>query len=312
MARVVVPGLIRSVGMTRRVWDRDRSNGPRTDVGTFELEAFTWSAPDELQLAGRFVGFEPATQDVPQLVVHGSGETHRLAPLPGGEQWPPGDDEPWRATFGWDEPPTPIDSAELLIGERVLPLPEPGSGTAAAAATPAPSAPADRLRDQADLVLAREELSRARSAHDAAHDELTRVKEQLEDERRARAADSERFREDIDALRAMAEETITAEREAAESLGGELAAVREDAERAVAKAAILADERDAALARVEFLEAAATELEDLRERAAAMAEREAHLEAELGETEAELENLRAVTERVSERLQGIRSIGEGG
>lgn len=262
--------------MGGKVWNRDSSHGSRPEVDIFELEAFTWSAPDELHVAGRFIGINPATQDVPELVVHGSGETHVLAPLPDGERWPPGDGAPWRATFGWDEPPTPIDAAELRIGELVLALPQPGSGTAPAASTPAPapapaasSAPGDRLREQADLLLAREELSRVHAAHDAVLGELARVKEQLQDERHARAADSERFRADIDALRAMAEETITAEREAAESLGGELAALRE--------------ERDAALARVEPLEAAAREVEDLR----------------------------ADFERVSERLQSIRAISEG-
>jgi hypothetical protein len=355
--------------MPRKPWDRDGQRGSGDQTGTFELEAFTWSAPDELEVAGRFKGLIPATEDTPALVVHGDGETHRLDPVPDGGEWPPADGEPWRAAFGWNEPPTPFDAAELRVGGLVLALPQPGSEAAAiplaveddpddvdppavpdtvsppdpepaAAPEPAPvavTAPADRLREHADLVLARDELSKARAAHDAALAELASVRQQLEDERTARAADSERFREDVDSLRAMAEESIAAERQALsaelaavredlkqgeataartaeerDALGAKLVAARDDLKQSEATAARTAEERDAALAQVAPLEATARELEDMRARVDTMAQREADLRAQLIEVDDEVEDLRLVCAHVSERLQAVRAFTEEG
>ena len=99
--------------------------------------------------------------------------------------------------------------------------------------------PTDRLREQADLVVAREELREARAARAAALEEVERVNAQLEDERQGRAADAVRFREAIDSLRLTAEETIAGEREELEDLRAHFQAMarREDDTRAQLDAA---------------------------------------------------------------------------
>jgi hypothetical protein len=268
---------------------------------TFELDAFSWSAPDELDLAGRFTGLDPADDHTPALVVYGGGETHRLMALHENAMWPPADGEPWRASFSWDEPPTPVDAAELEIGELVVGLPEPGTGAPEATMTlevaeeatgpdddPGPDdgelveatatemverpeeelapEPTDRLREQADLVVAREELREARAAHAGAREELERVTARLEDERRGRAADAVRFREAIDSLRLTAEETVAAERE---------------------------------------------ELADLRAHFQAMARREDDTRAQLDAADREVAELRSVYARVSDLLESIRETDGG-
>lgn len=290
----------------------------------FEVASFAWSAPDELELSGSFTGLHPTPGDVPALVVHGGGEMRRLGPVPGDLRWPPADGEPWRAAFAWDEPPTPIDVAELRIGALVLELPEPGAqsrapagpndveedtaGAAAAAGVPTPT---DRLRKQADLVLAQEELRAAVDGRNLALEQLARIQGELEDERRARAADAERFRGSIDALRATAEESIAGERRAAAALREELEAAHEHLERSTAMAARLEEERDAAVARLTPLENAAREVEDLRARAEETARWKGDLGNQLGDADRELAELRAACAHVTERLQGLRSITDG-
>ena len=309
--------------MPRRPWDRLGPPEAPAPGTVFELGTFAWSAPDELELTGRFTGLHPSPADVPALVVHGGGEVRRLGPVPG-LRWPPADGEPWRAAFGWDEPPTPIDVAELRIGGLVVELPEPGAESPPPAvldavdADPAQegtvagvSEPTDRLREQADLVLAQEELRGAVDARDLALQELAQVQGRLEDERDARAVDAERFRESIDALRATAEESIAAEREAAASLREELAAARGQMERSTATAARLEEERDAALARLTPLENAAREVEALRARAEESAQWKGDLRNQLGEADRELAELRAACAHVTERLQRFRSITDG-
>jgi hypothetical protein len=311
--------------MPRKPWDREGPREAPAPGATFELDTFAWSAPDELELTGRFKGLGPAADDVPALIVHGGGEIRRLGPVPDGLRWPPGDGEPWRAAFGWDEPPTPIDVAELRIGGLVVELPEPGAESSAApqvlsaveedavrdGAGTELVAPADRLREQADLVLAQEELRGAVDARDLALEELARVQGQLEDERHARAADAERFRESIDALRATAERSIADDRQAAATLRDELVAAREELERSSAMAARLEQERDAALARISPLEDAVREVEDLRARAEESAHWKGDLRNQLGEADREIAELRAACGHVTERLQGIRSITDG-
>lgn len=313
--------------MLRKLPDRDAAHESGNPSVHFELDAFAWSAPDELEVAGRFIGLIPAIEETPALVVRGGGVTHRLAPVPGGELWPPADGEPWRTAFGWDEPPTPVDGAELQIGGLVLGLPEPGSVSPAAPAilTGVEQPPTQRadieaavergeqlaaaegvdgLREHAGLVLAREELREARAAHAAALEDLAHVTGQLDDARRAREADGERFRDGIDSLRARAEETIADGHE-------ELAAVRHELDRSEAESKRLQEERDAAVARLPPLESAARDLEDLRARIESMTQRDANLRAELSAAHDEAEDLRSVCARVSERLETIRVITEG-
>jgi hypothetical protein len=296
---------------------RGEPTGSGETLGTFELESFVWSAPDELEVVGRFTSVVP--EEEPILVIYGSDGTHRLACVDD-DAWSSGDGDVWGATFGWEEPPMPIESAELHVGKLVVELPGPGAdaeeplsiplGSAADEPPedpePAPSRPdepppsrpdepAERHRERADLAVAHEELAQARAAHAAAVEEVAHAVAQLEDERRGRAADSERFREDIDDLRAMAEQTIAAERRAAESLHAELSALRQDVELAEATAERLTEERDAALARV-----------------AEVNERGIQLRSQLSAAEDELADVRDACVRVGERLKSIATGADWG
>jgi hypothetical protein len=288
---------------------RGDPTGSENALGTFELESFVWSAPDELEVVGRFTSAVP--EEAPVLVINGGGGTHRLAGVHH-DAWASGAREVWRATFGWDDPPVPVESADLQVGELVVELPEPGVDSEEAVSIPLgsvadepldgpeparsrPGEPAERLRERADLAVAHEELTQARAAHAAVVDELAHVAAQLEDERRGRAADSERFRADIDDLRAIAEETVAAERRESESLRAELSALRQDVDRAAASVERLTQERDAALASV-----------------AAMSEREGELRSQLSAADHEFADARDACLRAGERLKSIVAGAERG
>src|SRR5688572_20698001 len=100
------------------------------DRPAFELEVFTWGAPDRLDVAGTFVGASGVPTDAPVLVVHGEGAPHRL-PVASGPSGTCEDGQQWSATFVWQTAPMPFDAARLELGDDfVVELPQPG-GTGA-------------------------------------------------------------------------------------------------------------------------------------------------------------------------------------
>src|SRR5919201_1019207 len=257
--------------------DERRPLTTRTPTGgTFELERFAWSSPDQLEVAGRFTGVRDIPAGSPVLVVRADDRTHRLPPVPDAGTWPPEDGKTWRTAFTWQEPPAPFEVAELeLGGGLVVELPEPGSGApdsgshlldvqrapaspedgAAREEAVMPTAPTDgaeRVRLQAALVAAQEEVRETSVAMRAAQESLRRV----------------------------AEETVAAERDAAQKLAARLQAaeaeidarersLRRVQEEADAVAAGRADERaemNALRERVAALEPAAQSGERLRQR----------------------------------------------
>jgi hypothetical protein len=276
--------------MARKRWGRDGS-GDRARSVTFELESFSWSAPDQLELTGCFAGLGEPPPGVPAIVVHGAGEVHRLVAAGDAQPWPPQDGAPWRGAFEWDEPPTPVDAAELEVGGVLLALPEPGtvaggerrslrvvgedegadtdadedepmesSVMVAGAGADAVAQDDDALRRQADLVLVREELREARAAQDTAEAELARAREQLDGERRRHADDAERFRAAVGEVRALAEASLAEERDGRAKLAAELAGVREELERSSARTAqleVASGRAEAALAEAHQARAAA-------------------------------------------------------
>src|SRR4051794_12647404 len=56
---------------------------PTTTRANFELERFTWGAPDRLELCGTFAGLRDIPVDAPVLVVSGPETMHRLPVVPG-------------------------------------------------------------------------------------------------------------------------------------------------------------------------------------------------------------------------------------
>jgi hypothetical protein len=219
--------------MSGRGGDGGTARRQASGTATFELERFAWGSADRLEVCGRFEGLSALPEGPPALVVHGAGGSHRLAVTPDAP-WPPADGETWQAAFVWQKPPAPFEAAELMLGGGLaVELPRPGShrrrlgrrslpvravddlapARANGATQPAATARADgdgqpgRTDPQpGELEVARREAREAQAAVAAAHVELVGAREELEAERRRRAADVERFRDALDALREVGEE----------------------------------------------------------------------------------------------------------
>jgi hypothetical protein len=187
---------------------------------TFELERFAWGAPDRLHVAGRFAGLRAAPADDPVLVVRGHDRTHRLPAVPDSVAGPPEDGQPWWAEFAWEEPPVAVEAAELQFGADVtVPLPEPDTQDSGAepralavrsAEAPIGAGAADRVRAEAQLLAAEEEIRELRAAHERLQAELGRAQEDLRAERERHADDAERFRDGLARVQTSAREAIEA------------------------------------------------------------------------------------------------------
>jgi hypothetical protein len=220
----------------------------------FALDRFEWGAPDRLEVAGSFHGLEGRPAADPVLTVQGPDGPHRLPAIDAGAI-PPADGSPWAAAFAWLEAPVAFDHARLELGPALaVELPGPGQGDAGSSLPvstadelTAPGGAAERLRLEAQLLDARQELEETRVAAQRAQEELDRARADLAAERQRAAGDAERFREGLAQVRASAEEAIGA---------AELARSRaeQDAQTEIA----------ALLERVAVLEPAAGEIETIR------------------------------------------------
>jgi hypothetical protein len=233
-----------------------------TPRATFELERFAWAGPDRLQVSGRFTGLGDVPTDVPVLVVCGPERTHRLEALPDSVSGSREDGSPWSAEFAWQEPPVAFDTATLELGpEIVVELPEAGpkrrwirgqslevrtAGRAASAEAPGPGA--ERVRLEAELLAANEEVRELRAANERAREELKRARDDLTSERDRHAGDAERFRQGLASVRQSAAEALTMEQSAVRQVE---AALRE------ARSAIEAKDADLKQLRAQLGEAAA-------------------------------------------------------
>jgi hypothetical protein len=233
---------------------------------TFQLEQFAWGAPDRLELSGTFVGLRDAPVDAPVLVVSGPDQMHRLPVLADTRSGPPEDGRLWFAEFAWQEPPVAFDAAVLEFGTHILvELPEPGTnsrgvakqaldvrfaGAEAGTARHEESAPpngdlgsgggTERLRLEAELLVAQEEVRDLRAVEEQTQAELAWMREDLETMRARHAADAERFREGLARVQESAEAALAAEHGAAEELDS---ALREANEAIEAKDAALGELR---------------------------------------------------------------------
>src|SRR5687768_6494784 len=167
---------------------------------TFALDRFEWGAPDRLEVAGSFSGLEGRPAADPVLTVHGPDGPHRLPAIEAGAA-PPADGSPWAAAFSWLEAPVAFEHARLELGPALaVELPGPGQGEAGSSlpvSTADERGAAGRLRLEAQLLDARQELEEARVAAQRALEELDRAQADLAAERRRAAGDAERFREGL-------------------------------------------------------------------------------------------------------------------
>lgn len=84
-----------------------------------ELERFVWTAPDRLQVAGRFSGLSDVPHQ-PTLVVEGPHGTHRLPLVEEDRRRSPVDGVSWHVSFRWQQTPVPFERAELHLGPDVV------------------------------------------------------------------------------------------------------------------------------------------------------------------------------------------------
>ena len=105
--------------------ERRRTSRLMSDVReiAFELERFTWTEPDRLEVTGRWTGLEGRRLGRPVLMLSIGDDQRRLTALPGGHLRGSGE---WRALFTFDGDPATITGAELEVGRRlVVELPAP-------------------------------------------------------------------------------------------------------------------------------------------------------------------------------------------
>ena len=280
----------------------------------FELERFAFTAPDRLEVVGRWTGLAGRRLGRPVLTFDAGGRRRRLTALPGGHL-APSEGAEWRVAFAYDGDPEALASAELEVGRRlVVDLPAPRRHRAgprdragederrrreAAERTLAErEAEIVGLRDEAETALverdAQIETLRAEVAEaQAAHERLAAELEELRSQLTARDDELATARDEAEAARADAE-----------AARAEAAAASADAEQARADA----EERLAAerAASTEVREKLATAREEAQNTIATEAHETERLRAELRaareETERTVNAERAETARLREEL----------
>ncbi|MEA2286076.1 MAG: hypothetical protein QOJ21_2119, partial [Solirubrobacteraceae bacterium] len=254
----------------------------------FEVDRFEWTAPDRIELSGRWFGIRGHRFMRPSLVVDTGEERRRLLAVLEHKPWAATDGEPWLAAFAWAGEPVDLIATELSVAPSVaveLPPPQaPGRRSRSTGGRPRASRPGraassrivaqpegrgDALR--AELRDAKGQLDALRAEQAGAdragradtgrvRAELAKARAELE-ELRGERADTGHVRAELAEARAELEQ-LRAERDDAGRLRGVLAEARVEVER------LRAQTDDAAADAARGAEAA------LRERDAARAERD--------------------------------------
>src|SRR4051794_3633919 len=100
----------------------------RPGIAGFELERLEWTAPDRLEVAGRWFGVRGLRFMRPALDLHASEGRHRLLALLEHKPWAAEDGEEWVAAFPWEGDRVEPIAAELAVGPNVaVELSLPGS-----------------------------------------------------------------------------------------------------------------------------------------------------------------------------------------
>jgi hypothetical protein len=264
---------------------------------SFELDHFSWRGPDRLELSGTFVGLRDAPGETPVLVLSGDDETQRLPAVEGsgppadGEPWfaefvwqeAPvpfavaalnfGDvmlvelPEPGPKGFRFRKPALKVHvaaadepSAELAEpGGALEPAEAPEAAEAGEGAAPSELVTGtERVRLEAQLLVAQAEARELRAELEKSREELSRAREDLESDRARHAEDAQRFRDGLAQVQESAEAALaqlrgeleeaeaargrTDERMAAfEATRGEAEAARSDAERLLSRLTAMRD-----------------------------------------------------------------------
>jgi hypothetical protein len=241
----------------------------------FEVDRFEWTAPDTLELRGRWFGLRGHRFLRPTLDVQVAGQRRRMLAVLEHKPWAAEGGEEWIAAFLWTGPPAKLEDAELTVSPDLavqLPVPD-GSveDTDAEDAAPARERrPARRPRTavlEAELAAALaavtskdEELARVREAHSDAARELRERARTAQETAKGLESELQRVRDQLAAAEAQAETKLA-------QLAQERDAAAAARDRAGAEAADARGERDAAMKRVNAAEAERDALAESRDRA---------------------------------------------
>jgi hypothetical protein len=266
---------------------------PATGSASFELERFEWTAPDRLELAGRWFGVRGLRFMRPTLDLHGSGDRRRLLALLEHKPWAADDGQEWVAAFPWEGSSEEFTEAELAVAPSVTVELVLAGSSAKPPGRSRKAKPRARRRDTASadgqsagpartgVTAVRVTRSRGRPGAETdrlrkERDAAVRQRDAAREEREAAVRERDAAREERDAA--------VRERDAALSERDDLAAARSAAlsqlesvmtERDVAMASHAAAVRARQLATEERNAATAARDAALRERQAARAERDA-------------------------------------
>lgn len=99
----------------------------RSATTSFDLERFEWTAPDRLEVAGRWFDTRGLRFMRPTLELRTDDERHRLLALLEHKPWAAEEGELWVAAFPWDGDRVKLTAAELAVGPNLaVELPVPG------------------------------------------------------------------------------------------------------------------------------------------------------------------------------------------
>src|SRR5215210_3607960 len=90
-----------------------------TEQIAFELERFRWSAPDRLEVAGRWFGVRGLRFVRPELILDVGGAPRRLMAVLEHKPWAAGEGEEWIAAFAWSGDQAEVGAAALSVGPTV-------------------------------------------------------------------------------------------------------------------------------------------------------------------------------------------------
>src|SRR4051794_5429237 len=272
-----------------------------TGTAAFDVERFEWTAPDRLEVAGRWSGVRGMRFVRPTLILRDEGDRRRLLALLEHKPWAAMDGEEWVAAFPWEGEPLEAESAELAVAPSLaveLPAPRlPGAKRRRAKVDKPP-------RFQRATAHNPELLERAR---DAAVIERASLERERDTALRERDAAVVALRERDVGDRAAGDELAAAQADAdeqrrrADDLAARLEALESASEDADPRRA-RAEELEA---RLQELEAARADADELRARAQELEERLRDAEAARADADA----LRARAQELEERLRDAEAAG---
>src|SRR5436305_13592894 len=94
---------------------------PTAGAAVFDVERFGWTAPDRLEVAGRWSGVRGLRFMRPTLDVPGDGARRRLLAVLYHKPSPPVDRQQWVAAFPWEGDPAALEGATLPAAPSVIP-----------------------------------------------------------------------------------------------------------------------------------------------------------------------------------------------